>query len=113
MPVKPTHPDLAGNVQDLDPESHYLKKELYALIQSDPSIFEFLQNGSLDGIWYWDLEKPEIEWMSDRFWTTLGYDPGQREHLAAEWQDIIHPDDLQVALKNFNKHCEDSNHPYD
>lgn len=113
MPPKPTHPDLAAQVQHLDPEAHYLKKELYALIQSDPSIFDFLQNGSLDGIWYWDLEKPEIEWMSDRFWTLLGHDPRDKEHLAAEWQDIIHPDDRQVALENFNKHCEDPAHLYD
>jgi|GEM_PF-1152328 len=113
MPAKPTHPDPAGNVQDLDPESHYLKKELYTLIQSDPSLFEFLQNGSLDGIWYWDLEKPEVEWMSARFWILLGYDPQKKEHLASEWQEFIHPDDLQVALENFKKHCADPNHPYD
>jgi PAS domain S-box-containing protein len=94
-------------------ESHYLKKELYEQIQKDVSVFEFLQNGSLDGIWYWDLENPENEWMSDRFWTILGYDPAEKKHLASEWQGLIHPDDLQVAFSNFKKHCEDPNHPYD
>lgn len=37
---------------------NYLKNELYNLIKEDSSIFEFIQSGSLDGIWYWDLEKP-------------------------------------------------------
>lgn len=92
---------------------HYLKKELYELVQRDSSIFEFLQSGSLDGIWYWDLERSENEWMSPQFWTTLGYDPKKKKHLASEWQDLINPDDLQTALTNFEKHCIDPNHPYD
>ena len=68
---------------------------------------------SLDGIWYWDLETQEDEWMSPRFWVTLGHDPPERKHLAPEWQDLIDPDDLQIAIDNFTKHCADPNHPYD
>lgn len=94
-------------------EYHYLKVELYDRIQRDESIFEFIQAGSLDGIWYWDLEKPENEWMSPTFWTTLGYDPKGKKHLCSEWQDLIHPGDLQLAISNFEKHCQDPNHPYD
>ena len=94
-------------------DDHYLKKELYDLIQSNPDIFEFIQNGSLDGLWYWDLEAPEHEWMNPRFWELMGYNPDDKEHLASEWQDLIHPEDLQTAMENFNAHCEDPNHPYD
>ena len=94
-------------------ETHYLKDELYNLVSRDPSIFEFLQHGSLDGLWYWDLENPEHEWMNEAFWELLGYDPKEKKHLAQEWQHIINPDDLQVALENFHKHCTDPNHPYD
>jgi len=92
---------------------NYLKNELYNLIKEDSSIFEFIQSGSLDGIWYWDLEKPENEWMSPKFWETLGYDPEKKKHLASEWQDIIFQDDLKLATDNFEKHLEDPNHPYD
>ena len=42
-----------------DAQQNYLKNELYTLIQQDPGIFEFIQSGSLDGLWYWDVEKPE------------------------------------------------------
>ncbi len=86
---------------------------MYELVKTDTSIFEFLQEGSLDGIWYWDLEKVENEWMSPRFWALFGYDPSEKKHLASEWQDIIDPEDLKVALENFNKHCENPDHPYD
>jgi PAS domain S-box-containing protein len=95
------------------PELHYLKRELYELIQADRSIFEFPQEGSLDAIWYWDLEDPEVEWMSPRFWQVLGYDPAAMQHLSSEWQNLINPDDLKVALSNLQKHCADPNHPYD
>jgi len=92
---------------------HYLKSELYSLVKENDNIFEFLQRGSLDGIWYWDLEKPENEWMSARFWETFGVDPLTKQHLSQEWKDMINPEDLQTALKNFHEHCKNPDHPYD
>ncbi len=82
-------------------------------MRNDSSFFDFFQMGSLDGLWYWDLEKPENEWMSERFWTTLGYDPAEKEHCSSEWQNLIHPEDFKVANDNFVKHCENPDHPYD
>lgn len=94
-------------------EENYLKSELYDLIKTDLRIFEFIQKGSLDGLWYWDLEKNENEWMSPKFWETLGYDPSSKKHLSSEWQEIIFQADFKVAYENFQKHCEDPEHPYD
>ncbi|MEL7164884.1 MAG: ATP-binding protein [Pseudomonadota bacterium] len=94
-------------------DEHYLETELNTLIQSDPEMWRFLQQGSLDGVWYWDLEHPEAEWMSPEMWRLLGVDPATRRHDPAEWQDLIFQDDLQIALQNFQKHCADPNYPYD
>ena len=94
-------------------DEHYLKRELYSRVRESPAIFEFLQLGAIDGLWYWDLEHPEYEWMSSRFWEVLGYDPATKQHLAAEWQDIIFPEDLAMAVENFEKHCADPSHSYD
>ncbi len=94
-------------------DSNYLRTELYELVRNDPAIFEFLQSGSLDGIWYWDLEHLEHEWMSPRFWEVFGHDPATKQHLASEWQDMIDPDDLKLALDNFQKHTADASYPYD
>ncbi len=93
--------------------AHYLKEELYDLIKKDSKIFEFLQRGSLDGIWYWGLKTEKDEWMSPRFWEVLGYDPKEKAHLASEWMDLIDPDDLKVEHKNFSKHCADPDHSFD
>ena len=92
---------------------HRLERELYELVQSDTAIFDFIERSSLDGMWYWDIENPEHEWMSPNFWLTLGYDPSTKQHLASEWQDIINQDDLALAFENFTKHCEDKHHPYE
>ncbi len=92
---------------------NYLKTELYSLIKNDDKIIDFLEEGSLDGLWYWDLENKENEWMSPKFWKTLGVDPKSKKHLAKEWQELIHPDDLKIAISNFEKHCQDPKHKYD
>ena len=97
----------------LPDDGHYLKAELYKKVREDEDIFEFLQGGSLDGIWYWDLDAPAYEWMSPEFWKTLGYDPESKPHLAAAWQKLINQEDLELVLENFKRHCADPNHPYD
>jgi len=97
----------------METEEHYLKRELYEKFDRGSPIFEFLQAGSLDGIWYWDLQKPEHEWLSPRFWELLGFDPAEMPHLSAAWQDLIHPDDLETARENLAKHCADPDYPYD
>ena len=92
---------------------HYLKQELYQRFCKTTEIFDFLQEATLDGLWYWDIEQGEHEWLSERFWTTLGYDPSTKEHLASAWKDIIHPEDLRAVKRNFEKHLADPNHPFD
>lgn len=94
-------------------DDHYLYHELLLLIKNDESIFNFIENSTLDGIWYWDLENPENEWMSPSFWKTLGYDPSTKSHLTSEWQDIINEDDLKLAVENFKKHIDNPSFPYD
>ncbi len=91
---------------------HYLEKELGAFL-GQPDAFAFLDSGTCDGIWYWDLEKPEHEYMSDGFWQALGFDPTKRQHLASEWQNLIFPEDGATALANFERHCADPSYPYD
>lgn len=96
-----------------DENEHYLKKELYDLVRSDSSLFDFIQEGSLDGMWYWNLENIEDEWLSPRFWEVLGYDPKEKTHHSKEWQDIIYEDDLKEATDNFFKHLQNPKYQYD
>jgi PAS domain S-box-containing protein len=94
-------------------DNHYLKKELYELIKKDHLIFDFIQDSFLDGIWYWDLDNPEEEWMSPKFWSVLGYDYKVMPHKPSAWEDIINADDLKQSSELFIKHCENPEIPYD
>ncbi|MEQ9443631.1 MAG: PAS domain S-box protein, partial [Cyclobacteriaceae bacterium] len=89
------------------------KEELYTLLSTNSEIFDFIQESSLDGMWYWDLENPQNEWMSPRFWTILGYEPIDMPHQPDAWQHIIFPEDLQKATLNMEKHLSDPSFPYD
>ena len=92
---------------------NYLKEELYKELRESTSLFDFIQDSVLDGLWYWDLENPEQEWMNHKFWRVLGYDPKEKKHLSGEWQDIINQDDLQTATQTVLKHLENPEIPYD
>jgi PAS domain S-box-containing protein len=94
-------------------DTHYLREELFELMRTDTRIFEFLETGSLDGTWYWDLNAPDHEWMSDRMWEVFGYGPNEKPHLASAWQDMINPDDLTVAFAELAAHLADPAVPYD
>ena len=95
------------------PTEHYLKEELYQRIAVDPALVDFLEAGATDGLWYWDIEKPQQEWMSTRFKQLFGYEDHEIPNTSEWWQQHIHPDDLPIALENFRKHLDDPSHPYD
>lgn len=91
----------------------YLKDELYELVKKDSSIFEFLQEGSFDGVWYWNIEDPLHEWLSPAFKELFGHQDDEIPNTSVWWQENIHPDDLKVVLKNFNEHLNNPDHLYD
>lgn len=92
---------------------NYLQKELYDLVKKESNIFDFIQESALDGLWYWDLEKMEEEWMNSKFWTTLGYDPKLMPHKSNAWQHIINQEDLQSAFAKVQLHLANPGSTYD
>ncbi len=102
-----------SNTQNSSKKIHYLESELNNRTSSHPEIFDFLQQSVLDGVWVWDLEKPENRWMNEGFWNLLGFDPSTKAHLASEWQDLIFPQDLETILTNLELHKENPEHPFD
>ncbi len=95
-----------------DSVDHYLKQELDALFRQE-DVLALLDDGILDGIWYWDLQNPEHEYMSPGFWRTFGFDPDLKAHLASEWQSLIFPEDGVVAAAKAKSHMANPEFPYD
>ncbi|TXB67931.1 PAS domain-containing protein [Phaeodactylibacter luteus] len=92
-------------------EKHYLERELYEKVLSDGAVRRFIEQSAPDGIWYWDLQQPEHEWMDARFWETLGYDPAQMPHSPEAWKDLVHPEDYQRLYAAVQQHLQDAAHP--
>ncbi len=91
----------------------YLQDELYARLQVEPGLFDFIQSHAAHGLWYWDLTQPENEWMNPAFWWTLGYDPAEMPHSPQAWQHIIFEDDLHRVEFAVEKHLSNPDQPFD
>lgn len=94
-------------------ETHYLYTELSNKLREDADLFDWFELGATDGLWYWDLNDPEHEWLSPQFKKVFGYKDDEIPHTSAWWQANIFPEDLPGVLDNFEKHKADPNHPYD
>jgi len=96
-----------------DLEINYLANEFDTKVKNDLSIFNFIINDVLDGVWFWDLENPEHEWMSPKYWELIGYSPTERPSTPEAWQVIMHSDDLALAQDLLKKHLDNPAIPYD
>jgi PAS domain S-box-containing protein len=94
-------------------EPHYLYTELSSKLREDESLFDWFELGATDGLWYWDLNQPEHEWLSPQFKKTFGYANDEIPHTSEWWQANIFDEDLPGVLDNFEKHKADPTHPYD
>ena len=94
-------------------QAHYLKEELYRRVSADSAVFEFIQAGSLDGIWYVDLENPGPAWMSPRLKELFGYGDKEVPNTREWWRKTIFPEDLPTVLENLSRHLADPQVPFD
>ncbi|MFK7831486.1 MAG: PAS domain-containing protein [Congregibacter sp.] len=91
----------------------YLREELLRTLSQSGDALEWILDCCTDGVWYWNLDHTEHEWMSAAFWRSLGQDPDSMRHLSTEWQELIFEEDMKVAEYNFARHCENPAAPYD
>lgn len=83
----------------------YLEHELVTLQKSDGPTFDFIQEVTVAGLWYWDLQAgPGSRWANPKFWQTLGYEQAEEPGQPAHWLAAIGPDDL-AATAGFIDGC--------
>ena len=73
-----------------------LLAEIRAL-RSHARELELTLQATTDGIWKWDYSTHEVV-FSDRYYTMLGYKPGEIAPSMEAWQEFIHPEDLEHTL---------------
>ena len=87
----------------------YLKKELYELVRNDESIFDFVHENALDGLWYLDLDNPENLWVNSEFLSVLGFSSEEALQMSISWQQFLNKEEFNFLQENLNKHIESSN----
>ena len=92
---------------------HWLGVELAERLRGDPALLDFIQDGVLDGLWYWDLEGTREEWLSPGLKALFGYADHEVENSVAGWQSLILPEDIDNAMAAFARHEADPGTPYD
>ncbi len=94
-------------------EESYLENEFYyRLTLGKAATHDFFKNSLMDGISFWNLENPEHNWLNDRFWTILGFDPVEMLNNLTFWKQLIFEDDLTEMKKIFAEHMFDPAHIY-
>ncbi|MEO1653223.1 MAG: hypothetical protein AAFU64_06740, partial [Bacteroidota bacterium] len=74
-----------------------LKKEIYAVLQSDEVILEFVLNYASQGFYILDCESEQV-WISPKLWKTLGYEAETFKRPGA--LDLLKTIELVPNIKN-------------
>ncbi|NOQ29519.1 MAG: PAS domain-containing protein [Helicobacteraceae bacterium] len=82
-------------------------KELEELSQS----LKYAVEGTNDGLWDWNLEKKTV-YFSPRWKSMLGFEDNELENSFSTWKSILHPDDLEQALKDIELAHTDPEYKY-
>jgi PAS domain S-box-containing protein len=67
-----------------------------ALRQSETELRQILE-ATTEGIWVWDFETSRMH-FNDKWYTMLGYQPGEFPESRESWKALLHPDDKDRAI---------------
>ncbi|HRY18736.1 MAG TPA: response regulator [Candidatus Competibacteraceae bacterium] len=76
----------------------------HALQESEERL-RLVIDATSDGAWDWNVRTDDA-FFSDRWYTMLGYTPGEFPAGYASWRDRVHPDDLAPVEASIQAHFE-------
>ncbi|WP_413285557.1 diguanylate cyclase [Vibrio sp. MA40-2] len=94
-------------------EPHDLEQQLQSIFLKHPELFKLFHDTCFDGAFLSDIEQNNLLWISDWFWTKLGYETEQRSNSISHWHKVINEDDLKTVLHNIKVHCNNPNIPFE
>ncbi len=73
-------------------------RDTLAGLQASEERLSLVIEATADGFWDWDL-RTETATLSARYYTMLGYEPGEFVADRAQWRQMIHPADLPATAE--------------
>ena len=87
-------------------------KELQETLDLKTKMFDALIEHTMDGFWSWEVGTDNDE-ISDRWYKTLGYEPGEFPNSYQTWIKLLHPDDVEEAEMALHTHINNPQKPYE
>ena len=81
------------------------KRKVEVALQKIEERWRFAIEGSNEGIWDWNAITDEV-FYSNRWKEIIGYKPEELEATLSEWQNRVHPDDLEMVMQQLQYHLE-------
>ena len=69
-------------------------------------------DATTDGIWTWDIPTGKL-FFSPKYYTMLGYEPGEFPASFESWLDLVHPDDREKAVSESEKYLKTMSREYE
>ncbi|HCQ12931.1 PAS domain S-box protein, partial [Flavobacterium sp.] len=63
--------------------------------------YEYVTKATSDAIWDWDFENNKV-YRAEGFRTIFGFDMEELNLINTKWENYIHPDDRELALKSIH-----------
>ncbi|MEA2030092.1 MAG: PAS domain S-box protein [candidate division Zixibacteria bacterium] len=64
---------------------------------------ELAMDAGEHGFWDWDLDTNDV-YFSPRYYTMLGYEPGELPMRLETWVDLLHPDDREATVSTVQEY---------
>ncbi len=74
-------------------------------LQNSEARWQFALEGSGNGVWDWDVRTGAV-WFSPQWSRVIGYEPEEIENHVDEWINRVHPDDLDEAEAQVERHLQ-------
>jgi PAS domain S-box-containing protein len=62
--------------------------------------------GTSDGIWDWNIQTGQA-YFSPRYYTMMGYEPGEFPGSYDSWRQLLHPDDVEASERVIQRAIEE------
>jgi rsbT co-antagonist protein RsbR len=77
------------------------RKQAEEALRREEGRYKLALSATRDGFWEWNVKTNEV-YYSPRYYTMLGYEPGEFDASVDSWEKLVEPNDLAAA----NAKCE-------
>jgi PAS domain S-box-containing protein len=103
-PLYDENGDVVGAIESIRDNTEQRRFE-EALKESEER-YRLTLDAANDGIWDWDITTGNA-FFSPRWYTMLGYEPGEMPQLYATWRALLHPDDIDRSEEYIQNHIRE------